>query len=83
MFSRNNIRVDFYLPDYNTIIEFNGIQHYKRIPYSHKTEEDFQIQVERDKRLKQYCRKHGVKLITIKYNQVNEIKKILKYNIVK
>ena len=24
---------DFYLPDYNTCIEFHGVQHYKPIPY--------------------------------------------------
>ena len=28
---KNNLRCDFYLPNYNTVIEFNGIQHYEPI----------------------------------------------------
>jgi Zn finger protein HypA/HybF involved in hydrogenase expression len=28
---KNNLRCDFYLPKYNTVIEFNGIQHYEPI----------------------------------------------------
>lgn len=77
MFSRNNLKVDFYLPDYNTIIEFNGVQHYKFTPMFHKTEEDFEMQIERDNRLKQYCRKHKIQLIEIKYDQIDQIDKIL------
>lgn len=77
MFSRNNLRIDFYLPKYNTFIEFNGEQHYKYISYFHKTEEDFNKQVERDKRLKQYCKDNKIKLIVIKYNQIDKIEDIL------
>lgn len=83
MFSRNNLKVDFYLPEYNTFVEFNRIQHYKRIPYFHKSEDDFQMQVERDKRLKNYCKKNKIKLIVIKYNQINKIEKILNQELTK
>lgn len=83
MFSRNNLKIDFYLPKYNTFIEFNGEQHYKRIPYFHKSEDDFQMQVERDKRLKDYCKKNKIKLIVIKYNQINKIEKILNKELTK
>lgn len=83
MFSRNSLKVDFFLPQHNTFIEFNGIQHYEFNPYFHKSEDDFKVQVERDKRLKDYCKKNKIKLITIKYNQIGKIGKILKHNIVK
>lgn len=83
LFSRNSLRVDFFLPQHNIFIEFNGIQHYEFNSYFHKSEDDFKVQVERDKRLKKYCKKNKTKLIIIKYNQVGKIEKILKYNIVK
>lgn len=77
MFARNNLKIDFYLPTYNTFIEFNGIQHYEFTQAFHKTEEDFNKQVERDKRLKQYCKENKIKLIVIKYNQIDKIEEIL------
>lgn len=77
LFSRNKLRIDFYLPTYKMFIEFNGGQHYIYIPMFHKTEEDFQKQVERDKRLKQYCKDNKIKLIVIKYNQIDKIEEIL------
>lgn len=77
MYEVNNPRIDFYLPQYNTFIEFNGIQHYRYTSVFHKTEEDFQKQLNRDKRMKEYCKKNKINLITIKYNQMKEIDKIL------
>lgn len=77
LFSINNLKVDFYLPDYNTIIEFNGIQHYRRTPVFHRTDDDFTRQVDRDKRLREYCKQHKINLIEIKYDQIDKIDKIL------
>ena len=31
--TKHPLRADFYLPNYNTIIEYNGIQHYEKIEY--------------------------------------------------
>lgn len=83
MFARNNLRIDFYLPKHNTFIEFNGLQHYEFSPYFHESEDDFQKQVERDERLKDYCRKNKINLIVIKYNQIDKIEKILNSKIPK
>ena len=58
LFSRNNVRVDFYLPDHNTIVEFNGIQHYEYTPFFHRNEDDFNRQKERDNRLKNTAMKN-------------------------
>lgn len=77
MFSRNNLKIDFYLPEYNTFVEFNGEQHYKFKKMFHKSKEGFNKQVERDKRLKDYCKENKIKLIVIKYNQIDKIEEIL------
>lgn len=77
MFARNNLKIDFYLPKYNAFIEFNGEQHYKFKKMFHKNDEGFNKQVERDKRLKQYCKENKINLIVIKYNQIDKIEEIL------
>lgn len=77
LFSRNNIKVDFYIQKLNTIIEFNGRQHYQYIQFFHKSEDDFQKQVERDERLKEYCKDNGINLIVIKYSKIDEIDKLI------
>lgn len=60
-------KIDFYLPDYNLYIEYNGIQHYIPMKYF-GGELEFKHQQERDKYVKNYC---GNKLIEIKYNCEN------------
>lgn len=77
MFGINKPKIDFFLPQYNTFVEFNGIQHYEYNPFFHENEEDFQKQLDRDKRLRQYCKQRGINLIEIKYNQIDKIDKIL------
>lgn len=77
LFSRNNFRIDFYLPKYETFIEFNGVQHYKHTPYFHRDEDAFGRQVDRDKRLRQYCKQHKINLIEIKYDQIEKIGDII------
>ena len=60
---------DFSIPDekYGLIlIEYNGIQHYEAVEYF-GGEEKFKIQKEHDKRKRDYAKKHGYKLITVKY----------------
>lgn len=60
---------DFSIPNekhgYN-LIEYNGIQHYEAVDYF-GGEEKFKIQKEHDKRKRDYAKKHGYKLITVKY----------------
>ena len=58
---------DFYLPKYNTIIEYNGRQYYEFTPFFHKTEEDFKLQQKRDKYLEDYCKSKGMHLIVVSY----------------
>ena len=60
---------DFSIPDEKQkyiLIEYNGIQHYEANDYF-GGEEKFKIQKEHDKRKRDYAKKHGYKLITVKY----------------
>jgi hypothetical protein len=59
---------DFYLPHINTIIEFDGEQHFKRSTFFHKTEEEFLERVEDDLYKNNYC-KDKIRLIRISYNE--------------
>lgn len=65
--------IDFYLPNDNCFIEYNGEQHYKPIAYF-GGELQFNKQVDRDKNLRLYCINNNIKLIEIGYNQnVNDV----------
>lgn len=57
---------DFFLPDYNILIEVNGIQHYKQIEFF-GGKEKFNKQKEHDYRKQKYAKNHGYDLIEIKY----------------
>jgi len=57
------------------LIEFDGIQHFKKCWYD--TEEDFKIRQLRDKIKNKFCKKKNLKLIRINYKQLDDIPKIL------
>lgn len=76
---RSYLRVDFYLPDHNTFIEFHGEQHFKNIPHFHLTKDwTFEDQQLRDQTLREYCQKHKIVLVEIRYDQIDKIENILK-----
>ena len=56
---------DFYLPKYNLLIEYQGRQHERYIPGFHKSKNDFEKQLEHDRRKKEYAQKHNIKLLEI------------------
>lgn len=61
-------RLDFYLPQLNTAIEYNGIQHYEYTPIFHSGGViDFLHQQNRDKEVVDYCNLSNIKLIQISY----------------
>ena len=62
-------KYDFYLPDYNLLIEFHGIQHYEWIPYFHKTQSDFEDQRLRDKCKLWLAKEKSLHLIEFNYKQ--------------
>lgn len=73
----NRLSFDFYLPDYNICIEFDGEQHYKPVEIFGGIE-GFKSTKIRDQIKNKWCVENNTDLIRIKYNQVNQIKYILK-----
>ena len=67
---------DFYLPDYNLLIEFQGKQHYEPVA-QFGGEKQFIIQQEIDKRKKEIAQKAGYELLEISYKDKLLIKDIL------
>ena len=70
------LRPDFYLPDYNLIIEYDGRQHFKPVKFWGGDEGLLKTQ-ERDKLKTQLCEEHNIKLVRISYTQFNEIEEII------
>lgn len=69
---------DFYLPEYNILIEFQGGQHDRFIEFFHKTIKNFNKQQEHDRRKRQFSIDNNIKLLEIKYYEFDKIDEILK-----
>jgi very-short-patch-repair endonuclease len=68
----NHLRYDFYLPDYNLLVEFDGQQHFEDSTlYS---SEDIFL---RDKLKNKYARENGYDLLRIPYWKVDEVEELL------
>lgn len=65
---KNKLRFDFYLPDMNLVIEYNGKQHYEFIDY-YGDEEDFKIAQLRDRIKQEYCTKNSINYLVIRYDE--------------
>lgn len=62
--------IDFYIPEYNLFIEYNGIQHYIPIEYfGGKITLDKQIK--RDNYVRNYCKENNINLLEIPYTEEN------------
>lgn len=66
---------DFYLPNYNLLIEYQGEYHDGTA--RNQTEEQFKIQQEYDKRKKEYAENNNIKLLEIWYWDFNNIEEII------
>lgn len=79
-----NLELDCYNPDLKIAVEYNGIQHYKFIPFFHKNKEGFLNQKYRDDMKRRICKENGILLIEIPYNvNVNNIRNYLIEELVK
>ena len=66
---------DFYLPQYNILIEYQG--QYHDGTSKRQTIEDFETQQEHDRRKKEYAKKNNYKLLEIWYWDFDRIEEIL------
>lgn len=65
---KKQLSFDFYLPDYNTCIEYDGVQHFKPVK-RFGGKKFFKLQKERDNVKTNYCEQNNIKLIRIPYNK--------------
>lgn len=66
---------DFYLPNDNMLVEYQGQFHDGTASY--QTEEEFERQKEHDRRKREYAIQHGYKFLEIWYQDFNNISSIL------
>ena len=59
--------MDFFVPSINTVIEFDGKQHFYYVQRYHKTYEGFLDSIYRDKLKDKLLDEHGIRLIRISY----------------
>lgn len=74
------LKFDFYIPQKNMYIEYDGIQHYE--PRSRfGGEKEYLLQVSRDKLKNKYCEENNIKLLRIGYKDYKNLNSILVDNI--
>lgn len=66
-FDKRRLKFDFFLPRHNTLIEFNGIQHYRNVPLFKHSNDTFEDVVRRDKIKVEFANKKGLRLIVVPY----------------
>ena len=74
------LKYDFYLPEHNTLIEYDGVQHFK-IVERFGGRSAFMKRRHRDKLKDKYCLDNNIELIRIPYTDFNNIEIILKSKI--
>lgn len=73
---KNTLPFDFYLPDYNTAIEYDGHLHYMSVDFF-GGDEKYEYRKKLDKIKTEYCTKNNIKLIRIPYWEYDNIARIL------
>jgi len=75
------LRFDFYLPDYNLCIEYDGIQHFKPVQFGgisiKRAIENFKDTKKKDMIKTDFCKVNGIKLLRISYLNIDKIQLIL------
>ena len=66
-------RFDFYLPDYNILIEYDGIQHFIMGNGIYNNPEKFKITQQHDQFKNQWCKNNNITLIRIPYTKYDTL----------
>lgn len=64
---RGQLSYDFYLPKYNTLIEYQGQQHYMIVDAFHATDETLKKQIHHDDLKREYAKENNISLIEVPY----------------
>jgi hypothetical protein len=76
--NKRKLPFDFYLPDFNTVIEYHGEQHYKKIPFFENRSGGLKGLKERDKLKEKFCKLNNISYIKISYKEFENLENILK-----
>ena len=72
-----HLSYDFYLPQYNLLIEYQGGFHDGTVTGNYQTDEQFLIRQEHDKRKREYAKYNNINLLEIWYWDFDNIEEIL------
>lgn len=75
------LRFDFYLPDFNLLIEYQGEFHDGNV--RHQNKHQLERQKKYDKRKREYVKTHNINLLEIWYWDFDNIEKILMHELIK
>ena len=64
---RGQLSYDFYLPKYNTLIEYQGQQHYMIVDAFHATDRTLKKQIHHDNLKREYAKENNISLIEVPY----------------
>lgn len=73
------LRFDFYLPDYNVLIEYQGQYHDGSV--ANQTDEQYSYQLEHDRRKKKFAKENNIELLEIWYKDFDNIEKLLQQHL--
>lgn len=77
-----HLRVDFYLPDYRLVIEYDGKQHYEPVSFGgmdkETTNKVFEVSKHRDRLKDKYFNEHNIDVLRIPYT-ANRLKDVMWY----
>jgi very-short-patch-repair endonuclease len=74
---RGLLRFDFYLPNYNLCIEYDGEQHFMESEAFHKGGESLENTQRKDQIKNEYCKNNNINLLRIPYWEKDNIENIL------
>jgi hypothetical protein len=77
---KNKMQFDFFIPEFNTCIEYDGIQHFEPIKYFGGIY-SLEKQKIKDGIKDNFCKNNNIKLIRIPYYEFDNIEKILNYSL--
>lgn len=75
---KKKLRFDFYFPNKNLVIEYDGKQHFEPVDFANKGSADairqFKLNKKRDLLKNTYCKKHDITLIRLDYKKYERYK---------
>lgn len=74
----HNLELDCFDAEMNLAVEYNGVQHYKYVPYMHRNKDAFLNQKYRDELKHRMCHDYGINLIEVPHTvKVPDIRNFL------